>query len=136
MKKLLFIIMLSIPISSQTGVLTIYTKSDCNNCKYSKYMLQKNGIAFREFPLEDNANAAEMLKKLESAGYTGPIHLPVIIENDSNVLHPIALHNDSTLFFVIQKIVEEKESYASDSIRTQIMPPSEEEEGGDCDYNN
>ena len=123
--------MLSIPVSSQTGILTLYTKSDCNNCRYTKYMLQKNGIAFREFPLEDNANGAEMLKKLKSAGYSGPIYLPVIFENDTLVLHPVELNNDSTLFFVLQKIITEKASYASDSIRAQIIAPSNDEEG-DC----
>ena len=124
--------MLSIPVSSQTGTLTLYTKSDCNNCKYSKNMLHKNGIAFKECPLEESANATEMLKNLKSAGYSGPIYLPVIFENDTLVLHPVALNNDSTLYFVIQKIVAEKELYGSDSIRTEIIPPSNEEEGGDC----
>ena len=97
-------------------------------------MLQKNGIAFREFPLEDQATGAEMLKKLKSAGYTGRIYLPVIFEDDTVVLHPKAPHNDSTLYFVIQKIIAEKEFYASDSIPAE-MPPSNEEKG-DCFYNN
>ena len=131
MKKLVFILLLSIPVSAQTGALTFYTKSNCNNCRYAKYMLQKNGIAFREFPLEDPANAAEMLKKLKSAGYTGRIHLPVIFENESLVLHPTAPHNDSTLYWVIQKIVAEKETCVSDSISAEIMPPADDE-GGDC----
>ena len=131
MKRLFFILLLSIPVSSQTGILTIYTKSNCNNCRYTKYMLQKNGIAFREFPLEDQANAAEMLKKLKSAGYTDRIYLPVIFENDTVVLHPTAQHNDSTVYFVVQKIIAKKDSYASDSIQTEITPPSDED--GDCD---
>ena len=131
MRKLLFILLLSIPVSAQTGILTLYTKSNCNNCRYTKHMLQKNGVAFQEFSLDDKANAAAMLKKLKAAGYTDKIHLPVIFENDSLILHPTAPHNDSTLFFVIQKIITEKDSYASDSIPTEINHSSDEEEG-DC----
>ena len=131
MKKLLFIMLLSIPVSAQTGILTLYTQSNCNNCKYAKYMLQKNGIAFREFPLDDQATGAEMLKKLKSAGYADKIYLPVIFEDDTVVLHPKVPHNDSTLYVVIQKIIAEKESYASDSGPMEIMPSSDEEDG-DC----
>ena len=97
-------------------------------------MLQKNGIAFREFSLDDQAYATEMLKKLKSAGYADRIHLPVIFEDDTLVLHPVTPHNDSTLYFVIQKIIAEKESYtSSDSIRTEVIPPPEEEGESDCE---
>jgi len=119
------------PVSAQTGTLTLYTKSNCNNCKYTKYMLQKNGISFSEFSLEDQTNGTEMMKKLRATGYTDRIFLPVIFKNDTLVLHPAIPHNDSTLYFVIQKIIMEKELYTSDSISREITPPSNEEEG-DC----
>ena len=93
-------------------------------------MLQRNGIAFRDFSLDDKANATEMLKKLKSAGYTGQIHLPVIFENDTILLHPKVPHNDSTLYFVVEKIISEKQFYASGSNQTEII--SSDEEDGDC----
>ena len=130
MKKLLFIVLLSIPFWAQTGTLTVFTKPNCNNCKYTKYMLQKNGIAFRDFSLDDQANAVEMLKKLKDAGHAGQIHLPVIFENDSILLHPKEPHNDSTLYFVIEKIIAEKQSYTSGSNQTEVI--SSDEKDGDC----
>ena len=159
MKKLVFIITLLIPLlggrdamhgdamhcvstSAEQRTLTVYTKANCNNCKYTKNMLQKNHIAFREFPLEERTNGAEMMKKLKAAGYADRIYLPVIFEDDSLILHPKIPHNDSTLYFVIQKIVAEKEFYASsDGVETRhalsLHPgdedPASEEEGGDCD---
>ena len=95
-------------------------------------MLQKNGIAFRDLPLDDKENAAEMLKNLKKAGYTGQIHLPVIFENDTILLHPTVPHNDSTLYFVVEKIVAQKELYTSAaSNQTEIIQSSEEADG-DC----
>ena len=150
MKKLIFIILLfvgrdamhCVSTSAEQKTLTVYTKANCNNCKYAKNSLQKNNIAFREFSLEEQANAAEMMKKLKAAGYADRIYLPVIFEDDSLVLHPKMPHNDSTLYFVIQKIVAEKESYASskpvETLRATSLHPSNEtpalvEEEGDCD---
>ena len=130
MKKLLLIVLLAIPFWAQTKTLTIFTKPTCNNCRYTKYMLQKNGIAFHDFSLDDQANAAEMLKKLKSAGYTEPIHLPVIFEDDTILLYPKVPHNDSTLFFVIEKIIAEKQFYTSGSNLMEIIPSNEED--GDC----
>ena len=108
MKKTLFIVFLSMQFWVQTQTLTTFTQSNCNNCKYTKYMLQKNSIAFRNLPLEEKENAAEMLEKLKKAGYTGQIHLPVIFENDTILLYPSVPHNDSTLYFVVEKIVTQK----------------------------
>jgi len=133
MKKILFIVLLSIPFLAQTKTLTIYTKPGCNNCKYTKFMLQRNGIAFYDLSLDDKENAAEMLEKLKSATYTGRIHLPVIFENDSILLHPTIPHDDSSLYFLIEKIIAQKELYASDSNQTEIIISDEED--GDCVMN-
>ena len=94
-------------------------------------MLQKNGIAFEEFSLDDKANADEMLKRIKAAGYKGQIHLPVIFENDSTLLHPQSPHNDSTLYFLIQKIISEKQSYTSGSTKTETVSQQNEKDG-DC----
>jgi hypothetical protein len=94
-------------------------------------MLQKNGIAFRDFSLDDKANAAVMLEKLKSAGYAGQIHLPVIIEDDSLLLYPTVSHNDSTLFYLIEKIIADKQSYdIANPNRTTVTLPAEGD--GDC----
>ncbi|MDR1679052.1 MAG: hypothetical protein LBR81_04670 [Prevotellaceae bacterium] len=131
MKKLVVIALLSIPLWVQTRTLTLFSKPSCNNCRYSKYMLQKNGIAFRDFSLDDKANAAVMLEKLKSAGYAGQIHLPVIIEDDSLLLYPTVSHNDSTLFYLIEKIIADKQSYdIANPNRTTVTLPAEGD--GDC----
>ena len=96
-------------------------------------MLQKNGIAFRDFPLDDQANATEMLKKLKSVEYSGKIYLPVIFEGDTTLLHPTVPHNDSTLFFVVKKIIAQKQLYISVPNQTEIVSPDEED--GDCMVN-
>ena len=131
MRKLLLILLLPVSFLAQTKTLTVFTKPNCNNCKYTKYMLQKNGIAFRDFSLDDQTNGAEMLKKIKSAEYTGQIHLPVIFENDSILLHPTIPHDDSTLFFVIEKIIAQKQLYIPDSIKKEIILP-DNENAGDC----
>ena len=119
-----------IPLLAQTKTLTLFTKPNCNNCKYTKYMLQKKGIVFRDFSLDDQANAAEMLKKVKSAGYTAQIHLPVIVEDDSVLLHPKLPHNDSTLFFVVEKIIAQKQFYSSNPNQTETILSNEAD--GDC----
>ena len=96
-------------------------------------MLHRNSIVFHNLSLDDKENAAEMLKKLKSAEYTGAIHLPVIFEDDSILLHPTAPHNDSTLFFLIEQIIAQKHLYASDSNQTEIIISGEEDE--DCVMN-
>jgi len=131
MKKTLLILLLFISFLAQTQTLTLFTKPTCNNCRYTKYMLQKNGIAFRDFSLDEQANGTEMLKKIKSAGYTGKIHLPVIFENDTILLHPKLPYNDSTLFFVVEKIIAKKQLYIPDSTKTEIILP-DNEDGGDC----
>ena len=100
-------------IRSQETVLTLYTQQSCNNCRYTKYMLQSNGITFENKELEDKANAAEMLQRLKQAGYTQTIHLPVIFLNDTVLLYPQAEHKDSTLYFLLQEMVAHKSDYRS-----------------------
>ena len=132
MKKLLIILLLSISLLAQTKTLTLFTKPDCNNCRYTKYKLQKNGIAFREFSLDDPTNGTEMLSRLKSAGYTGRIHLPVIFEDDTILLHPQTLHTDSTLYFLVESLIAQKHLYTFDSISTEITLPRGEG-NGDCE---
>ncbi len=138
MKKQIFIsllLCLSLGVYSQEKTLTLYTQSACNNCKYAKAVLQKNKIAFVAFSLEEKENAIEMQRRLNKANHHAAIYLPVIFENDSVLLHPQGAHNDSTLFFTLQKIISNKTDYVSDTISQQHNRIEYTERGKtDCDF--
>lgn len=124
-------------IHAEKKQLTLYTSPSCNNCKYTKYTLQKNKIAFDECSLNEKECAVTMMKKLKKVGYTGKIYLPVIIENDESLVYPIDehKHNDSTLLFVIQNIVSQKDFYETDSIgNTKENGQPVDKENTDCDF--
>ena len=123
----------TIVVYSQT--LTLFTKPECNNCKYTKYNLNKNGISFSEFSLEEKENAIMMLEKLKNINYTGKINLPVIIENDSILLYPQENHNDSTLFFVVKDIIANKAAYTEQQQQKNEDVVTENLNDADCDFN-
>lgn len=99
--------------NAQPKTLTLFTKSACNNCKYTKYYLNKSNIAFTEYSLADNKNAATMIRKIKQSKYTGNIFLPVIFVNDTILLHPFvnATDSDQTLEVLVQEIVKNKVQY-------------------------
>ncbi len=138
MKKI-FLLILFLPsflLQSQTKKLTLYTNPGCNNCKYTKYTLNKNGIAFEEYSLEEKEYAVNMTKRLKNIGYTNNIYLPVIFENDSILIHPTTEHNDSTLFFIIQQIISKKNLYEMlpDGNRKEADHSPINKENTDCDF--
>ena len=116
-------------IYSQT--FTLFTKPECNNCKYTKHNLTRSGILFSEFSLEDKQNAIMMLQRLKDLNYTAKIYLPVIIENDSVLLYPQENHNDSTLYFVVKNITANKEQ---NLLKTEDIATEDISNAG-CDFN-
>ena len=135
MKKtllILFAICCVFAVYSQT--LTLFTKPDCNNCKYTKHNLNKNEILFSEFSLDDKENAVMMLQKLKNINYTGKIYLPVIIESDSILLYPQENHNDSTLFFVVRNIMASNVPTEQHSSKIEAAA-IESLNDADCDFN-
>ena len=137
MKKafLLIVLLPSFLLQSQTRKLTLYTNPTCNNCKYTKYTLHKNNIAFEEYSLDEKEYGAEMLKRLKNADYTGKIYLPAIFENDTVLLHPTPEHNDSTLLFVIQQIISQKKNYETLPIENKTeIDHVINKENVDCDF--
>lgn len=92
---LLFLITTAINSIAQYDSLTIFTKATCSNCNYAKTQFRSQGISYKEYPLEQQQNADEMIKRLRLSGYKGKILLPVIFLN-TNIYHP-ATNGDTSL---------------------------------------
>lgn len=118
---------------AQPKELSLFTKSTCNNCRYAKFVLQKNGIAFNEFSLDEKSNSILMLKKLKEAGFTDKIYLPVIFENDTVLIHPTAIHTDSTLYFILEEIISQKALYQTKTGKEKELQSITKDEA-DCDF--
>jgi len=85
--------------------LLLFTKPGCSNCHDVKRILTKSGIYFTEKSLANEANAAEMLRKLAIAGFKRDIYLPVIFMNNK-LYHP-AYRNDTGLVSIpLQDVVD------------------------------
>ncbi len=131
---LFYVLLVNIASFSEAKTLTLFTKSDCNNCNYTKHMLEQNGIAFSNRPLEEKENAIDMMQILKVNQYSSSIYLPVIVENDSLLIYPSETHNDSTLYFTIQHLISQKESFNSNTNKHKIEKPWKREDSADCEF--
>lgn len=59
-------------------MITVYTKSDCTQCRMTKNLLQRCGLDYKEVDFEEDEDAREFLKTL---GFkAAPV---VVIKDDS-----------------------------------------------------
>jgi mycoredoxin len=55
-------------VSQQTNVVEIYTASWCSACKKAKRWLGEHGVAYKDYDIEKDANAALRMRKLGGGG--------------------------------------------------------------------
>lgn len=84
---------MALTTAAQTARYDIFVMKGCANCALTKKALGDGGKQFVFHPTDSANVGRQMLMKLKQLGYTGNILMPVIVMNDTVLLHPAQKNN-------------------------------------------
>ncbi|MCW3807960.1 SPOR domain-containing protein [Plebeiibacterium marinum] len=124
----LLLLSLSHSLFSQNKKYDIYVKKGCSNCLYTEQNVKTDAVNY--LWVDSLNNGPRMVRQLKELGYNGRIVMPVIIADDSIVLHPVHLENGKYIPSALKDVVE---SVNNNTIETIVKDEFNKAET-DCDY--
>ncbi len=127
---LFLLFLITITTYSQSSYYDIYVMTGCGNCALAKQNLDKNLPDYQFHNTDSQVIGRQMLLKLHQLGYQGKIRMPVIIQDDSVLIHPAQKVNEEyiavDLIKVLENIKKSKLEFGSESSATSKCDFKEE----------